>query len=122
MSTDCPKKMWDTIRLAMHDGIMPEKKAIQLKLDNLIVTDNDAVSHALTGHLTRMGIQSAVDDAPNCTTILNQVRNDIVLSGTNALEIEEVIFDLKNSESIEVDDIKLSLLKHYMVDVRVLNI
>jgi hypothetical protein len=41
----------------MHDGIVPEKNAIQLKLDNLIVTDNDAVSHALNGHFTSMETQ-----------------------------------------------------------------
>jgi hypothetical protein len=68
------------------------------KLVNLIVTDNDALSNVLNGHFTTMGIQPAADNASGCTTILNQVRNDIILSGTNALEIEEVIFDLKNSE------------------------
>jgi hypothetical protein len=52
MNTDCPKKIWDIIKLAMHDGILPEKKAIQLKLNNLIVTDNNAVSHALTSEWT----------------------------------------------------------------------
>jgi hypothetical protein len=35
----------------------------------------------------------------------------------NASLIEEVIFDLKKSEYMELDGIKLSLLKHYMVDV-----
>jgi hypothetical protein len=35
---------------------------------------------------------------PTSTNILNQVHNDIILSGTDTLEIEEVIFDLKNSE------------------------
>jgi hypothetical protein len=74
----------------MHDGIVPEKKVILLKLDDLIVTDNDAVSHALNGNFTTMGIQPAADNAFDCTTIFNQVRNDIILSGTNALEIEEV--------------------------------
>jgi hypothetical protein len=78
MSTDCPKKMWNTIKLAMHDGIVPEKKAIQLKLDNLIVTDNDAVSHALNGHFTTMGM-AVSDNASDCTTILNKVRNDMRL-------------------------------------------
>jgi hypothetical protein len=96
---------------------VPEKKAIQQKLDNLIVTDNDAVSHALNGHFTTMVIQPAADNASGCTTILSQARNDIILSGTNALEIEEVIFDLKNSESTEVDGRRLSLLKHCMADV-----
>jgi hypothetical protein len=33
------------------------------------------------------------------------------------LEIEEVIFDLKNSESMGVDGIRLSLMKHCMADV-----
>jgi hypothetical protein len=86
-------------------------------LDNLIVTDNDAVSHALNGHFTTMRIQPAADNASDCTTILNQVRNDIILSGTDALEIEEVIFDLKNSESTGVDGIRLSLLTYCMTDV-----
>jgi hypothetical protein len=51
------------------------------------VTDNDAVdavSHALNGHFTTMGIQPASDNVFDCTTILHQVRNDIILSGTNA--------------------------------------
>jgi hypothetical protein len=39
---------------------------------------------------------------------LNQVRNDIILSGTNALGIEKVI---------GVDGIRLILLKHCMADV-----
>jgi hypothetical protein len=77
MSTDCLKKMWNTIKLAMHDGVVPEKKAIQPKLDNLIVTDNDAVSHALNGDFTTMGIQPASDNASDCTSILNKVRNDM---------------------------------------------
>jgi hypothetical protein len=81
------------------------------------VTDNDAVSHALNGHYTTMGIQHAADNASNCTTILNQVRNDIILSGIDALEIEEVMFDLKNSESTGVDGISLSLLTYCMTDV-----
>jgi hypothetical protein len=93
-----------------------EKKVILLKLDNLIVTDNDAVSHALNGHFTTMRIQPAADNASHCTTLLYQVRNDIIWSGTNALEIEEVNFDLKNSVSMKVDGISLSLLKYCMAD------
>jgi hypothetical protein len=48
--------------------IVPEKNAIQLKLDNLIVTDNDAVCHALNGHFTTMGIQPAAGNVSICTT------------------------------------------------------
>jgi hypothetical protein len=92
MSTNCPKKMLDSIRMAMHDRIVPEKYPIQLKLDNLIVTDNNVVFHALNGHFTTMKIQPEAYNTSDCTTILNQVRNEIILSGTNALEIEEVSF------------------------------
>jgi hypothetical protein len=48
---DCPKKMWDTIKLPIHYVIVSGKKGIQLKLNNLIMTGNDAVSHALNGNL-----------------------------------------------------------------------
>jgi hypothetical protein len=78
----------DSIRMAMHDRIVPEKYPIQLKLDNLIVTDNNV----LNGHFTTMEIQPEAYNTSDCTTILNQVRNEIILSGTNALEIEEVSF------------------------------
>jgi hypothetical protein len=81
------------------------------------VTDNDAVSYALNGHFTTIGIQPAADNASDCTTILNQVRNNIILSGIDALEIEEVMFDLKNSEFTGVDGIRLSLLTYCMTDV-----
>jgi hypothetical protein len=46
---------------------MPEKKAIQLKLDSLIVTENYAVSHALNRHFTTMGIQPTADNVSDCT-------------------------------------------------------
>jgi hypothetical protein len=58
------------VKLAMHDGIVPEKKAIQLKLDNLIVTDNDTVYHALNGHFTTMRIQPAADNVSDCNDYL----------------------------------------------------
>jgi hypothetical protein len=45
-----------------------------------------------------MGIKLAAENPSDCTTILKQVRNEIILSGTNASLIEEVIFDLKKSE------------------------
>jgi hypothetical protein len=43
--------MWDTIKLPIHYEIVSEKKAIQINLDNLIMTGNDVVSHALNSNL-----------------------------------------------------------------------
>jgi hypothetical protein len=47
------------------------------------VTDNGVILCALNRFFTTMEIQSVTDDSCDFSTILNQVRNDVILSGTN---------------------------------------
>jgi hypothetical protein len=35
-----PRKMWKGIKLAMHDGVVPEEKSIKLRLGDSIVIDD----------------------------------------------------------------------------------
>lgn len=104
---------WDTIKDVLYDGVRPKSKQIKLDINGAEVCDEKIISDEFNKHFVDVG--ESINRKIKCNSYVSRSNNvnavKFMLFPTNEREVQDVIKNLKNTNSSGLDEIKTKVIK-----------
>lgn len=106
---------WNTIKDVLYDGVRPNSNQIKLDINGVEVCDEKKISDEFNKHFIDVG--ESINRQIKCNSYVSTSRPDngnkgkFLLYPTNEGEVQNVIKNLKNTNSSGLDEIKTKVIK-----------
>lgn len=104
---------WDTIKDVLYDGVRPKSKQIKLDINGAEVCDEKIISDEFNKHFVDVGesINRQIQFNSYVSRSNTVNKDKFLLFPTNEREVQNVIKNLKNTNSSGLDEIKTKVIK-----------